>query len=78
PPRVQVQNTYRTLLSLYHKCLDNLRPGEPVKGVVEKAHRYLRDKSPELEKCITKTLGFSLGLDYREVAMVISAKNATK
>ncbi|CAM9636027.1 unnamed protein product [Scytosiphon promiscuus] len=77
PPK-KVQNTYRTLLSLYHKCLDNLRPGEPVKGVVEKAHRYLRDKSPELEKCITKTLGFSLGLDYREVAMVISAKNATK
>ncbi len=25
-----------------------------------------------------KTLGFSLGLDYRESAMVITAKNATK
>ncbi|CAM9230410.1 unnamed protein product [Ectocarpus sp. 4 AP-2014] len=77
PPK-KVQNTYRTLLSLYHKCLDNLRPGEPVKGVVEKAHRYLQDKSPHLEKSITKTLGFSLGLDYRESAMVISAKNSTK
>lgn len=39
---------------MYHKCLDNLRPGEPVKAIVEKAHRYLRDKTPELEPHITK------------------------
>lgn len=26
----------------------------------------------------SKTLGFSLGLDYREAAMVITAKNSTK
>eukprot|EP00752_Nemacystus_decipiens_P016325 g14600.t1 len=77
PPK-KVQNTYRTLLSLYHKCLDNLRPGEPVKAIVEKAHEYLRDKTPDLEQHITKTLGFSLGLDYREAAMVITAKNGTK
>ncbi|CAM9487349.1 unnamed protein product, partial [Laminaria digitata] len=77
PPK-KVQSTYRTLLSLYHKCLENLRPGEPVKDVVAKAHRYLRDKSPDLERYITKTLGFSLGLDYREASMVISGKNATK
>lgn len=49
-----MQNTYRTLLSLYHKCLDNLRPGVSVKDVVEKAHRYLWDKSPDLDQYLTK------------------------
>ncbi|CAN0455292.1 unnamed protein product, partial [Pylaiella littoralis] len=53
PPK-KVQNTYRTLLSLYHKCLDNLRPGEPVKGIVDKARRYLKDKTPDLEQHLTK------------------------
>lgn len=57
---VQVQNTYRTLLSLYHKCLDNLRPGEPVKAIVDKAHQYLREKTPDLEQHITKVMGGEL------------------
>lgn len=77
PPK-KVQTTYRTLLLLYHKCLENLRPGVPVRDVVDKAHRYLREKAPDLEDRLTKTLGFSLGLDYREASMVISAKNGTK
>lgn len=50
----QVQHTYRTLLSLYHKCIDNLRPGVPIRDVVQMAHRYLSEKSPGLEQYITK------------------------
>lgn len=50
----QVQTTYRTLLLLYHKCLENLRPGVPVRDVVDKAHRYLREKAPDLEDRLTK------------------------
>lgn len=53
---LQVQNTYRALLSLYHKCLDNLRPGVPAKDVVDLAHRYLREKSSGLEQYLTKVV----------------------
>ncbi|CAM9902691.1 unnamed protein product [Ascophyllum nodosum] len=77
PPK-KVQSTYRTLLALYLKCLDNLRPGVSAKDVVEMAQRYLREKSPGLEQHMSKNLGFSLGIDYREASMVLSAKNHTK
>ena len=50
----QVQSTYRTLLALYLKCLDNLRPGVSAKDVVEMAQRYLREKSPGLEQHMSK------------------------
>lgn len=34
--------------------------------------------APTYAIILSKTLGFSLGLDYREASMVISGKNATK
>ncbi|CAM9140596.1 unnamed protein product, partial [Discosporangium mesarthrocarpum] len=74
PPR-KVQSTYRTLLALYSRCLDELRPGKQFREVVEAAHRYLDQKAPILRPHLVRNLGFSLGLDYRDSSMLISSKN---
>lgn len=46
---------------------------------LEQTRAYAPPPSPFVTRHFApKTLGFSLGLDYREAAMVITAKNSTK
>ena len=74
-PVPKVEKTYALLTTLHEKCLKAMAPGRELKGVVERAHAFLQKQAPELVGCLPKTLGFSVGLDYREAALVLNAKN---
>jgi len=76
PPKVE--KTYAVLLSLYNYCLEQMVPGNEIKTVVEKARAFVESKDSSLVSCMPKSLGFAIGLEFRDGSMVINEKNATK
>ncbi|KAG5185316.1 FACT complex subunit-domain-containing protein [Tribonema minus] len=76
PPRVE--EAYAALLQAHTRCGDALRGGVPLKDVYETARAFLRERHADLLPHLTKSLGFALGLDFRERALDINAKNAAR
>ncbi len=76
PPKVE--KTYQTLLALYNHCLEQMVVGNELKSVLEKAKAYVESKAPELSVCLPKSLGFSIGLEFRDSTMVLDSKSTTK
>ena len=74
----KVENTYATLLGLYNACLEQMYPGNELKSVVEAARSYLQERHPELLPHLPKTLGFALGLEFRDSTMLLNATNSNK
>ena len=75
PPK-RVADTYETLLSMQDECIKAMVPGKPLKGVYKAAVDYLQSSgNEELISKLPKTLGFSIGLDFRDPTLVLSPKN---
>lgn len=75
PPK-QVQKMYDTLLGVYDAALKAMVPGKPLKAVYAAAVKYLRDEGKEdLVASLPKTLGFSVGLDFRDGNLLLNAKS---
>lgn len=75
PPK-RVSDTYETLLSMQDECLKAMSPGKPLKGVYKAAVNYLRNSgNEELVGKLPKTLGFSIGMDFRDSTLTLSPKN---
>ena len=56
-----MQDAYKVLTETYEVCVDALRPGEPIKAVVEACRQHLEKKHPEYLQYLPKTLGSSIG-----------------
>ena len=51
-------------------------PGKPLKHVYAAAVRYLRDAGKEdLVQALPKTLGFGVGIDFRDAHLLLNTKN---
>mmetsp|Transcript_2922 Transcript_2922/g.8893 ORF Transcript_2922/g.8893 Transcript_2922/m.8893 type:complete len:574 (-) Transcript_2922:748-2469(-) len=74
-PVPQIQNTYSVLLDLRRRCLDVMRAGFQLRCVAEAARSFISEKHPNLLGCLPKSLGFGLGLDFREAALILNSKN---
>lgn len=74
----KVEKTYGTLVLLYDACLEQMIPGNEVKSVFEGAKNFLRKRDPELLNHLPKSLGFAVGLEFRDSAMLLSATNTNK
>jgi len=75
PPK-HVKETYETLLGVYQSCLKAMTPGYPLKAVYGAAVKYLRSEDKEdLIASLPKTMGFSVGLDFRDPLLVLNAKS---
>ena len=75
PPKY-VSETYETLLEVHAACLKAMVPGRPLKAVYSAAVKYLRSTDNEsLISHLPKTLGFGIGLDFRDSNFVLSSKN---
>lgn len=75
PPK-RVSKAYETLLAMQSACLHAMKPGNALKGVYAAALKYLKGSGNEdLVNHLPKNLGFSLGLDFRESALVLTSKN---
>jgi nucleosome binding factor SPN SPT16 subunit len=58
------------------ECIKAMVPGKPLKGVYKAAVDYLQSSgNEELISKLPKTLGFSIGLDFRDPTLVLSPKN---
>lgn len=76
PPKVE--DTYATLLATYHVCLEKMVPDNELKDVYEAARNYLKTKDASLLSYLPKSLGFAIGLEFRDPTLVLNQTNTTK
>jgi len=76
PPQ-KVTEIYEILLEVQEACLAAMKPGNQLKAVYKAAVSTIKEKKgyEYLVDHLPKTLGFCIGLDFRENAMLLSAKN---
>ena len=68
--------TYDVLLRMQETCLKEMVPGKPLKSVRSAAISFLKsEKRDDLIECLPKTLGFAIGIDFRDNALTLSAKS---
>jgi len=73
----EVSDTYEKLLDVQDACIAAMVPGNPLKSVYAAAVKKLKsDGREDLVEKLPKTLGFSIGMDFREAALLISSKNS--
>lgn len=71
---VQVETTYMALEKLKAECLAVMQAGSKLADVHEKATSFLNKRYPHLVAHLPKSLGFSLGLDFKDATFVLTAK----
>ena len=75
PPK-QVQKMYDTLLGVHDAALKAMVPGKPLKAVYAAVVKYLRDDGKEnLVSSLPRSLGFSVGLDFRDGNLLLNSKS---
>ncbi|KAI7860506.1 FACT complex subunit-domain-containing protein [Circinella umbellata] len=74
PNKTQEKN-YEFLLELQKKILDNIHDGVKIRDVYESAMEYIKTKRPDLEKHLTRSLGFGMGIEFREASYVLHGRN---
>ena len=71
-----VTRNYETLLGMYEACLKAMVPGKQLKYVYSAGIKYLRDVGKEhLLSALPKTLGFGVGIDFRDPNLLLNTKN---
>ena len=76
PPK-SVKETYDILIAVQDACIATMIPGNSLKAVYAAAVKKLEQEGrTDLVDKLPKTLGFSMGLDFREPAMLLTAKNS--
>ena len=73
-----VEKTYAILLKLYDHCMEQMVPGNEMKNVYEAAKKYLEDKDKNLVAFLPKSLGFAIGLEFRDSTLVLNGTNTAK
>jgi len=74
PPK-QVSSMYELLLGMHEACLKAMTPGNPLKAVYGAAVKYLKAEGKEdLVASLPKSLGFAMGLDFRDAMLQLNAK----
>lgn len=76
PQRVEV--VYGILLALFNACLESMIPGNELKDVCDAAKNFLKERDPSLLSYLPKTLGFGIGIEFRDSSLVLNATNNTK
>ena len=77
-PPSKVEETYATLMSLYDHCLEHMVAGAEFKDVYNSAKAFLTAKDVSLLSYLPKTLGFAMGLQFRDSTLLLNDKNNTK
>lgn len=76
PPKVE--KTYSQMLALYSVCLEKMIVGNELKDVYLAAKAHLTAKAPALAASLPKTLGFAMGLEFRDSSLVLNDKATAK
>jgi len=73
-PVRKVQDTYAALLKLRAECLAVMTTGGQVADVYNRAKDFLAKKYPKLVERLPKSLGFSLGIEFKDSVYSFTAK----
>lgn len=76
PPKIE--QTYTLLLSLFNACLESMIIGNELKDVYQAALDFLTKKNSALLSHLPKTLGFAVGIEFRDSSLVLNSSNTTK
>jgi nucleosome binding factor SPN SPT16 subunit len=71
----RVVKVYAILISLMDTCLEQMTIGKPLNSVLLGARAFLERKDPSLVACLPKSLGFAIGLEFRDGTMVLNSNN---
>ena len=74
-PVAKISNSYAVLSDLYDKCLEKMLAGNEIRSVMEEAKNFLTRKDPSLVPYLSKSLGFSIGLEFRDSSMLLNQSN---
>ena len=75
PPK-HVTEAYDLLIRLQESCLKEMVPGKPLKSVRINAIKFLRkERRDDLIERLPKTLGFAVGIDFRDSVLTLNAKS---
>ena len=71
----RVVKVYGILSSLVDVCMEQMSVGNTLKSVMASARAFLDRKDPSLVACLPKSLGFGMGLEFRDGTMVLNSTN---
>lgn len=74
----KVEKTYATFVALYDACLEQMVVGNELRNVLEGAKTFLKKRDSELLNHLPKTLGFAVGLEFRDSSMLLNGTNPNK
>ncbi|KAI9836234.1 MAG: FACT complex subunit spt16 [Sarea resinae] len=74
-PNKSQESNYKLLASIHDTVLREIREGAVAKDIYNKALSFLRSKKPDLEKHFLKNVGAGLGIETKDNALVLNAKN---
>jgi len=75
-PEKQKEKNYKFLLELQDYTISIIKPGTTCKDVYSKCLALVEKKRPDLKENLTKNLGFSMGLEFRESLFVLGPKSS--
>ncbi|KAF8526838.1 FACT complex subunit SPT16 [Hysterangium stoloniferum] len=74
-PSKEQETNYDVLLALQAELLTVMRDGTPTRDVYAHALNFIKNKKPELERYFLKSIGFGMGMEFRDAAYLLSPKN---
>ncbi|KAG6897840.1 hypothetical protein C0992_010328 [Termitomyces sp. T32_za158] len=74
-PNPDQEKQYNILLNLQSELLNFIKDGISARDVYQRALSFVKSKDPDLEKHFVKNVGFGMGIEFRDSAYVLSAKN---
>lgn len=76
-PNKAQESAYKLLLAVHDTVIKSLRDGAVAKDVYSKAVDLIKSKKPELLQHFVRSVGYGIGIETRDSALVINAKNNT-
>ncbi|KAB7506147.1 FACT complex subunit spt16 [Armadillidium nasatum] len=73
-PTDQMQKNYEFLLQVYEKVINKLQAGVKLCDVYEEANNHINSNRPDLTDKFTKSVGFGMGIEFRESTLLIGPK----
>ncbi len=68
------QNNYRLLLNLENYLIAQMRPGETLFHIYEKGVSFVKETNPDLVQYLTKSFGYSIGLEFKDNTFSVAPK----
>jgi len=73
-PTDEMQKNYEFLLEVEDEILKKLQHNTKLSEVYDVAYKHVKSNKPELVDKMTKNMGFAMGIEFREGALLITGK----